>query len=323
MSAYTPKPSTARPGRPKAGLHLNLSPENKPPARAPSMVNFDGLSPEVMEAMCTPMHLILPPASLPSSPVSTPLASPTLSRTQSTMNVPLHRTPSSHPTKHTGALWLGSLAASIDKELLRSHRISYLVQVLDAPWLPTPFDGIRCHKIDILDLPGADLKSHLEEACDVIDRAIGRGENVLVHCQQSPRLSRFMCDRSTMPLLYKDPDLWADDPKGVSRSAAIVIAYLISRHNMSFDTAHELVKKKRPCVKPNSGFVNSLREWEATWRERAGRKGVPQNSAVSASGCGTAQMYAGCGQGGQAQVNGYAHAGQDACQPMRRTMSSR
>ncbi|TFK48869.1 phosphatases II [Heliocybe sulcata] len=236
------------------------------------MVGFDGLSPEVMEAMCTPMHLILPPASLPSSPVSSP---PPLNRTQSSSTVPLQRTPS-HPHRHTGALYLGSLAASVDKDLLRSHRIAYLIQVLDAPWLPTPSDGVRCHKIDILDLPSADLKSHLEEACDIIDGAIGRGENVLVHCQQ-----------------------------GVSRSAAIVIAYLISRHNMSFDTAHDLVKKKRPCIKPNSGFVSSLREWEATWRERAGRKGVPKNSVVSAS-------TSGCGQGGQ-----------DPRQAMRRTMSSR
>ncbi|EPQ54914.1 phosphotyrosine protein phosphatase II [Gloeophyllum trabeum ATCC 11539] len=211
------------------------------------MINFDGLSPEVMEAMCTPMHLILPPASLPAS-----------------------------PTSHTGALYLGSLAASIDKELLRTHRISYLVQVLDAPWLPSPFDGIRCHRIDILDLPGADLKSHLAEACDVIDGAIARGENVLVHCQQ-----------------------------GVSRSAAIVIAYLISRHNMSFDAAHELVRKKRPCIKPNAGFVSCLREWEGMWR----RRGAVQSSGAHGS--------------GYAQPSSYGSGDAPQRQPMRRTMSSR
>lgn len=34
-----------------------------------------------------------------------------------------------------------------------------------------------------------------------------------------------------------------------------MIAYLIYTHNMSYDAALDLVKRKRACVKPNSGFV--------------------------------------------------------------------
>ena len=36
-----------------------------------------------------------------------------------------------------------------------------------------------------------------------------------------------------------------------------MIAYLIYTHNMSYDAALDLVKRKRACVKPNSGFVRS------------------------------------------------------------------
>ena len=52
--------------------------------------------------------------------------------------------------------------------------------------------------------------------------------------------------------------------QGVSRSAAIVIAYLIRNHHLSYDNAFDLVKRKRACVKPNAGFVRALQEWESS-----------------------------------------------------------
>lgn len=54
--------------------------------------------------------------------------------------------------------------------------------------------------------------------------------------------------------------------QGVSRSAAVVIAYLIYTHNMTYDSAFDLVKRKRACIKPNSGFVRCLQDWEKQWR---------------------------------------------------------
>jgi protein-tyrosine phosphatase len=111
------------------------------------------LPPEVMQAMCTPMHQILSPSSISGA--------------------------------STGSLYIGSLSAVHDKDLLRDHRISHLVQVLDAPWLPiSEKDGFDCHRISILDHNTVDLKPYLEGACNYIDRALRSGRNVLVHCQQ-------------------------------------------------------------------------------------------------------------------------------------------
>ncbi|THG94445.1 hypothetical protein EW026_g7030 [Hermanssonia centrifuga] len=202
------------------------------------MIRFDTLPPEVMQAMCTPMHLILPPS----------------------------------PSSHTGALYLGSFSAILDPSLLSSNHIAALVQVLDAPWLPSvdahAAQGVKleCYRLDILDSTTADLKPHLEATVRWIDERLRKGINVLVHCQQ-----------------------------GVSRSAAVVIAYLIYTHNMSYDAALDLVKRKRACVKPNSGFVRHvivpfyplpisahllsifvsfilrcLQEWERQWRPPTG-----------------------------------------------------
>jgi hypothetical protein len=122
------------------------------------MISFSDLPPEVAEAMCTPMHLILP-SSHPSTP-----------RLQCT---------------NPGALYLGSISAVLDPSILKEHDIHHLVQVLDVPWLPaSEQDGYECYRLDILDLETQDLKPHLEDAVEDIDSALRRGLNVLVHCQQ-------------------------------------------------------------------------------------------------------------------------------------------
>ena len=54
--------------------------------------------------------------------------------------------------------------------------------------------------------------------------------------------------------------------QGVSRSASIVIAYLIRNYHMTYNEAFKFVKSKRACVKPNPGFVKCLRAWEEKCR---------------------------------------------------------
>ncbi|KAJ7509571.1 protein-tyrosine phosphatase-like protein [Mycena galericulata] len=162
------------------------------------MITFDSVPPEEMEAMCTPMHL-------------------------------------AHDPSSTGALYLGSMAALHEPELLRAHGITHLVQAVEVPWLPQDdaTAGFASHRIDIEDRSSAALRPHLAAACDYIHAALLRGDNVLVHCQQ-----------------------------GVSRSASIVIAYFIREYEMAYDDAFALVRKRRPCIRPNSGFVTALREWD-------------------------------------------------------------
>lgn len=106
--------------------------------------------------------------------------------------------------QHMGTLWLGSFQAGSDPDLLRQHQITHLVQVLDVPWLPTHTDtSITVSRFDIIDVPSADLKSHLEEACTRIDKSLKSGKNVLVHCQQ---VRHYGCDkmRSQLTCLVGD-----------------------------------------------------------------------------------------------------------------------
>ena len=51
---------------------------------------------------------------------------------------------------------------------------------------------------------------------------------------------------------------------GVSRSASVVIAYLMRYHNMTYSQACAHVRDRRPWINPNPGFVNQLKRYE-TW----------------------------------------------------------
>lgn len=49
---------------------------------------------------------------------------------------------------------------------------------------------------------------------------------------------------------------------GISRSATICLAYLISRYRLRLDEAYEYVKKRRSVISPNFNFMGQLLNWE-------------------------------------------------------------
>lgn len=50
--------------------------------------------------------------------------------------------------------------------------------------------------------------------------------------------------------------------KGISRSATIVIAYLMKKNSWRFESALNYVKTKKPNIAPNSSFVKYLQTFE-------------------------------------------------------------
>jgi protein-tyrosine phosphatase len=49
---------------------------------------------------------------------------------------------------------------------------------------------------------------------------------------------------------------------GVSRSGAIVCAYLMKRYNLSYDNALAMAKKGRAVCQPNSNFEQQLQQFQ-------------------------------------------------------------
>lgn len=96
-----------------------------------------------------------------------------------------------------------------------------------------PLDGMEVIPVRVLDTPTADLGAHLDPISDRIDEEIGRGGRVLVHCVA-----------------------------GVSRSPALVLAYLVKYADMSLRQAFLHVRSTRPNIRPNAGFFSHLIDFE-------------------------------------------------------------
>lgn len=84
-----------------------------------------------------------------------------------------------------------------------------------------------------------DLNDDFWGALRFVEQAIHSGGNVLAHCR-----------------------------RGISRSAALCVAYLMDDRGMTFDDAIALLKRQRPSVNINQGFEDQLRSFSRTVQER-------------------------------------------------------
>ena len=87
------------------------------------------------------------------------------------------------------------------------------------------------------DTPNDNIKCFFKSSFNFIEENIAK-TNVLVHCQA-----------------------------GVSRSATIVIAYMMRKYQYGMDDALKRVKGRRPYVDPNKGFMKQLRSFEKGLKE--------------------------------------------------------
>ncbi|XP_030478635.1 dual specificity protein phosphatase 1 isoform X3 [Cannabis sativa] len=136
------------------------------------------------------------------------------------------------PSKIEECLFLGSLEAARNKSELKELKITHILTVAHC-LVPIYPDEFVYKIISVADKEDTDIKQFFDECFNFIDEAKRTGGSVLVHCVV-----------------------------GKSRSATIVVAYLMRQHGMSLSEALKLVRSKRPIVAPNSGFLSQLKEFE-------------------------------------------------------------
>mmetsp|Transcript_35927 Transcript_35927/g.49864 ORF Transcript_35927/g.49864 Transcript_35927/m.49864 type:complete len:240 (-) Transcript_35927:234-953(-) len=130
-------------------------------------------------------------------------------------------------------VFLGSYGAAQHKENLIKTGITHILCVASS--LEELFPESFTYKtIQVLDQSEANLKEHFGTCISFINKALrlGRGK-VLVHCYA-----------------------------GKSRSASIVLAWLMQCRGVTLDQALALAQSKRPVIQPNLGFMCQLREFE-------------------------------------------------------------
>ncbi|KAK3083125.1 hypothetical protein FSP39_014656 [Pinctada imbricata] len=139
-------------------------------------------------------------------------------------------------------LFLGDYKISKDKDELKKVGITHLVNCaqgtkynqIDTDENYFADSGICFHGIQAMDSFGFKMTPFFDNAAEFIHNALQSEGKVYVHCQS-----------------------------GVSRSATIVLAFLMLKRRMRLLDAIKMIREKRPA-QPNGGFLKQLSELDAT-----------------------------------------------------------
>jgi len=129
------------------------------------------------------------------------------------------------------SLFLGSMYDALDRTLLEKEAITHAVNLTPAK---LPEDNVLRLCISIEDDVDEDIFQHFVPVCRFVTQALLQGGHVLLHCEQ-----------------------------GISRSATLVLAFLMQSEQMQATTALAELKTIRPIACPNKGFWEALIQWEA------------------------------------------------------------
>eukprot|EP01066_Platyproteum_vivax_P008106 Platyproteum_vivax@DN3331_c0_g1_i1.p1 len=138
-------------------------------------------------------------------------------------------------------LYLGGVKDAQSIETLQSHDIRAVVTCCTYGEVPVsiyalPADNdqpFEFHRIDVEDQSCEPISDYFHEAAEFIHKHVSQGLSVLVHCRS-----------------------------GISRSASVVLAYLVCEQKFSLHNAFFHVRHKRSIISPNIGFMEQLVDFE-------------------------------------------------------------
>lgn len=130
-------------------------------------------------------------------------------------------------------LYIGNEAASQNRELLSKFGITHIVNLNASASNPAFPGSFEYYNVKLNDHVFEVLDEKFWNAYEFTKNAINQGGKVLVHCR-----------------------------RGISRSAALCVAYLMEAKKMTFNEAFSALKKQRPAIDINQGFVDQLKARE-------------------------------------------------------------
>lgn len=137
----------------------------------------------------------------------------------------------------TDHLYLSSARAAADSSQVTRCQITCIVNATETKSSCPPPPGVEYIHIPVSDTPVSPLGDHFDSVADQIQLVAEGGGRTLVHCNA-----------------------------GVSRSAALCMAYLVKHRGVSLLEAHRWVKTCRPIARPNNGFWEQLIRYEMELR---------------------------------------------------------
>jgi protein-tyrosine phosphatase len=146
--------------------------------------------------------------------------------------------------KIVDSLWIGSENAARNGNLLSSLGITHVVHLNGSEARSGYPSGFQYAIVRLSDSPFEELSQEFWESVKFVIEAIEAGGAVFVHCR-----------------------------RGICRSAAFCVAYLMESRNLPFDAALTLVKQKRPICEINQGFTDQLKAHESAMKRRSTGRG--------------------------------------------------
>ena len=136
------------------------------------------------------------------------------------------------PSRIQEKLYLGNLQHANNHRVLGRLKITHVLSVCSTR--PQPHQGVTYLVIPVRDDPKVNIATYFARGIRFIRMALENGGVVLVHCVA-----------------------------GVSRSATMTIAYLMHTTGVSYPEAVGAVRRQRPVINPNLGFVRQLQDYSA------------------------------------------------------------
>ncbi|XP_035810411.2 dual specificity protein phosphatase 18 isoform X2 [Amphiprion ocellaris] len=130
----------------------------------------------------------------------------------------------------TPTLFLGGADAPLNAALMSQKGITLIVNATLSHACPA-YPGVECVRVPVSDLPSARLGDHFDRVAERIHG--NRAGSTLVHCAA-----------------------------GMSRSPALIMAYLMRFRGVTLRQAHHWVQDRRPAVRLNAGFWEQLLLYE-------------------------------------------------------------
>ncbi len=121
-------------------------------------------------------------------------------------------------------LFLGDLNGALDKK----DNFDIIINLSKFSYSSKAF----IHTFDIDDHPAVNIIEPLEKCILIIDEGLNKNKKILVHCLM-----------------------------GKSRSASIILGYLMKTNKLDYDTACQIINEKREYpIEPNIGFMVQLKK---------------------------------------------------------------
>jgi protein-tyrosine phosphatase len=129
-----------------------------------------------------------------------------------------------------GEVWLSGYHFAQNNELLRKNNIKAIVSAVNRG---IPYEAtLSVHSLNLRDIEEEEVRFTFFPAFRFIEQERRKG-NVLIHCAA-----------------------------GISRSATLLLAYMMNKYRTTLDDALSHALRRRPCLQPNKGFLLQLRKFQ-------------------------------------------------------------